>query len=393
MNGIEPKRLDWAMLSTIILLVAMSVAFVFSAGYKSTEMIGDTWEKQLLFAMLGMGVYAVLVWFDYKIISTLSWWIYAGAIFLLLAVFLFKAQNGAQRWIPLPGFTLQPSELAKIAVSIKLGAYLAAPDHETDTWKAFFTCAAIAGLPFILIAIEPDLSTSLTLAPITVGIMLYAGVKRKLLLIGLAVVVLAGTTACLWIKYERPTQEQLDAGYEPATNQVLPRMPVLHDYQKDRIRVFVRNDHDVAGAGWNKLQSQIAVGSGGLHGKGYLKGTQNILGFLPSAVAQSDFIFCVISEETGFVGSAFILTLYAMLLGRCMRVSLRSRDEFGRLMALGIGVMLFCHVFVNIAMTIGVLPITGLPLPLMSYGGSFMVSTLIALGLVQSVYQRRVIRN
>ena len=141
--------------------------------------------------------------------------------------------------------------------------------------------------------------------------------------------------------------------------------------------------------GWNKLQSQIAVGSGGLFGKGYLQGTQNILGFLPRTVAPTDFIFCVIAEETGFAGALLFILLYSVLLGRCMRTAIRSRDDFGRLMALGIGVMLFCHVFVNIAMTIGILPITGLPLPLMSYGGSFMVSTMIALGLVQSIYQRR----
>ena len=392
MNGIQPKRLDWTMLATIFTLLTMSVAFVFSARFKSAEAYGDTWESQLIFAILGLCIYATLVWFDYKIVATLSWWIYAGSIGLLLLVFLFEANNGAQRWIYLPGFTLQPSELAKIAVSIKLGAYLSSPGRELDEWKTFLTCAAIAGLPFLLIVAEPDLSTSLTIAPITLVIMLYAGVKRKMLLIGVAIVLLTGTTACLWIKYEKPSDEQLKQGIAVSKNQVLPRMPIMQDYQKDRIRVFVRNDHDVAGAGWNKLQSQIAVGSGGLHGKGYLQGTQNILGFLPSAVAQSDFIFCVFAEETGFIGGALILTLYAMLLGRCMRVSLRSRDEFGRLMALGIGVMLFCHVFVNIAMTIGVLPITGLPLPLMSYGGSFMVSTMIALGLVQSVYQRRRIR-
>jgi rod shape determining protein RodA len=392
MNGIQPKRLDWAMLTTIILLAAMSVTFVFSARFKSADTYGDSWQNQLVFAVMGLCVYAALVWFDYKIIGILSWWIYAAAIGLLLLVFLFEPNNGAQRWIPLPGFTLQPSELTKIAVAIKLGAYLSSPDLDPDEWKTFWGCVGIAGLPFLLIAAEPDLSTSLILAPITLSIMLYAGVQRKLLLIGLAVVVLAGASACVWIKYEKPSDVELSKGVVPAKGQILPRMPILQDYQKDRIRVFVRNDHDVAGAGWNKLQSQIAVGSGGLHGKGYLQGTQNILGFLPSAVAQSDFIFCVIAEETGFMGGAFILTLYAVLLGRCMRVSLRSRDEFGRLMVLGIGVMLFCHVFVNIAMTIGVLPITGLPLPLMSYGGSFMVSTMIALGLVQSVYQRRRIR-
>ncbi len=387
MNGIDPKRLDWPMLGAILLLIAMSVLFIFSAQYKAGELVGDSWVNQLLFAGIGLGIYAAITWFDYKIFATLSWWIYAGAIGLLLLVFLFPPVAGAQRWIPLGPITLQPSELAKIAVAIKLGAYLSAPGREMDEWKTFFSCAAIAGLPFLLILVEPDLSSSLMLAPITLAIMLYMGIQRKLLLIGIISIVLFASVACIWIKYEKPLE-----GEPAGKGQVLPRMPFLQDYQKDRIRVFVRNDHDLADTGWNKLQSQIAVGSGGLHGKGYLKGTQNILGFLPRTVAKSDFIFCVIAEETGFMGGAFIIALYTVLLTRCMRVSLRSRDEFGRLVVLGIGVMLFCHVFVNIAMTIGVLPITGLPLPLMSYGGSFMVSTMIALGLVQSVYQRRRIR-
>ncbi len=299
--------------------------------------------------------------------------------------------NGAHRWIPLPGFTLQPSELAKIAVIIGLASYLGAPDRDMDEWKTFFGCAAITGLPFLLIAAEPDLSTSLILAPISLTIMLYCGVQRRLLLIAVAVVFLLAALLCFWIKYETtPKIEELPATDRPTL--VLPKMPLLEDYQKGRIKVFLTQDHDLADAGWNKLQSQIAVGSGGLHGKGYLNGTQNILGFLPRTVAPTDFIFCVIAEETGFLGGVCFVLLYAMLLVRCMRASLRAREEFGRLMALGIGVMLFCHVFVNIAMTIGILPITGLPLPLLSYGGSFMVSTMIALGLVQSVYHRRRIR-
>ncbi|MEA1938727.1 MAG: FtsW/RodA/SpoVE family cell cycle protein, partial [Pseudomonadota bacterium] len=213
----------------------------------------------------------------------------------------------------------------------------------------------------------------------------------KLLLIGVAAILVFATVLCFWIAYETtPGLEKLPQAERPKI--VLPHMPFLEEYQKGRIKVFLTKNHDLADAGWNKLQSQIAVGSGGLQGKGYLKGTQNILGFLPRTVAPTDFIFCVIAEETGFMGGALIIALYTVLLGRCMRVSLRSRDEFGRLITLGIGVMVFCHVFVNIAMTIGILPITGLPLPLMSYGGSFMVSTMIALGLVQSVYQRRRIR-
>jgi len=293
--------------------------------------------------------------------------------------------NGAHRWIPILKFTLQPSELGKIAVIIALSAYLAAPGRDVDDWKTFFSCAAIVGLPFFLIVAEPDLSTSLMLAPISLVIMLYMGVQRKLLLVGMAVVLLFSAVICFWIANEKPPEGEAAM----SRWQVLPEMPFLEDYQKGRIRVFLTQGHDLADAGWNKLQSQIAVGSGGVKGKGYLKGTQNILGFLPRTVAPTDFIFCVIAEETGFIGGVGFILLYTLLLGRCMRASARSRDEFGRLMALGIGVMLFCHVFVNIAMTIGILPITGLPLPLMSYGGSFMVSTMIALGLVQSIYQRR----
>jgi len=392
MNGIRLKRIDWVMLGTILTLIALSAAFIYSAQFKSdADPVGTNWIKQLLFAGMGLCAYTALVWYDYKQIAKFSWIIYGGAILLLLLVFAFPEVNGAHRWIPLPGFTLQASEIAKIAVIIGLAAYLSAPDRDMDEWKTFCTAAAIVGLPFLLIAAEPDLSTSLTLAPITLAILLYCGLQRRLLLIGVAAVLILATAVCFWIKYETsPEIAQLPKEEQPKL--VLPRMPFLADYQKGRIKVFLTKDHDLANAGWNKLQSQIAVGSGGLHGKGYLNGTQNILGFLPRTVAPTDFIFCVIAEETGFLGGVSFVLLYSLLLGRCMRASIRACDEFGRLVALGIGVMLFCHVFVNIAMTIGILPITGLPLPLMSYGGSFMVSTMIALGLVQSVYHRRRIR-
>ncbi len=388
MNGISLKKLDWTMLATILTLVGLSAAFIYSAQFKSDDdPVGDKYLKQLVFAAMGLCAYAALTWYDYKQLAQLAWWIYGGALLLLLAVFLFPEVNGAHRWIPLPGFTLQPSEIGKIAVVVALSAYLATPGRDYDDWKTFFVCAAIVGVPFLLIVAEPDLSTSLTLAPITLAIMLYMGVQRKLLLIGMAVVIVLAAVVCFWIVHERPPEG------EPAGKwAVLPPFPLMEEYQKGRIKVFLTKNHDLADAGWNKLQSQIAVGSGGLKGKGYLHGTQNILGFLPRTVAPTDFIFCVIAEETGFRGGSFFILLYTVLLGRCLWAAVRSRDEFGRLVALGIGVMLFCHVFVNIAMTIGILPITGLPLPLMSYGGSFMVSTMIALGLVQSIYQRRRIR-
>ncbi|MBN2684243.1 MAG: rod shape-determining protein RodA [Pontiellaceae bacterium] len=392
MNTIRFKRLDWAMLGTILALITLSVLFVFSAQFKSdTDSNGSKWLMQLIFAGVGLGIYFGLVWYDYKYFAKFSWFVYGGAIVLLLLVFAFPTLNGAHRWIPLPGVNIQPSELAKIAVIIGLSSYLSAPDRDMDEWKTFFCAVAIVGVPFLLIAAEPDLSTSFTLAPITLVIMLYRGVQRRMLLIATASVLILTVTFCFWIKYETtPAIRALPEAEQPKL--VLPRMPFLADYQKNRVKVFLSKDHDLDGAGWNKLQSQVAVGSGGPFGKGYLKGAQNILGFLPRTVAPTDFIFCVIAEETGFLGGMSVLLLYLLLLGRCIWASVQARDEFGRLMALGISVMLFCHVFVNIAMTIGVLPITGLPLPLMSYGGSFMISIMIALGLVQSVYQRRRIR-
>ena len=170
---------------------------------------------------------------------------------------------------------------------------------------------------------------------------------------------------------------------------MIPGWYVLGDYQRERVLVFLDSSRDPLGAGWNKIQSEIAVGSGGLAGKGYLMGTQNILGFLPRTVAPTDFIFSVIAEEMGFVGSATLLSLFAVLLLGGVRAAHRARDKMGRLLAAGVVTLLFAHVFVNMAMTVGLMPITGIPLPLISYGGSFMVCMMAALGLVQGVYVRR----
>lgn len=390
MNGLPLRRIDWVALGTILILIGLSSAFIYSAQFKGDDVqVGIRYLKQLGFAGVGLFAYGLVAWYDYKNLPQIIYAIYGGAIFLLLLVFAFDEVNGAHRWIELPGFTLQPSELAKIAVVLMLASYLGEPGRDMDDWRTFFVCAGLAGLPFLLIAVEPDLGTSLVLVPITLAIMLYMGVQRKLLLIGTGGVLLFAVVVCFWIAFETTEAiEKLPPAERPKL--VLPKMPLMEGYQKQRVKVFLTKgnefDDDV---GWNKLQAQIAVGSGGLHGKGYLQGTQNILGFLPRTVSFSDFIFCVIAEEVGFTGCLMIIGLYTILIGMCMRTAVRAHEDFGRLIALGISVMLFCHVFVNIAMTIGVLPITGLPLPLMSYGGSFMISTLIALGLVQSVYLRR----
>ena len=390
MNGIAPKRIDWVMVGTLFLLLTISILFIYSAQFQSIGSVGSTWQRQLIFSFIGLMLYFIAAWFDYRKLIRLTPWIYPTTLLLLLLVFLFPAVNGAHRWIALPGFTLQPSELAKPATLLMLATYLAAPDRDRTTHQTFLVSLAILLAPLLLIALEPDLSSALVIVPAALAILLYTGIKRKWILSAVGTLLLATTLLCGWIKFEAPaTPNSTDT---PVTQFQLPPVPLLEPYQKERIRVFLSDEVDTADAGWNKLQAQVAVGSGGFRGKGYLQGSQNILGFLPRTVAPTDFIFCVIAEEMGFIGSLSILSLYTIVLGRCLRTAWRAPDEFGRMVALGISTLLFCHIFINIAMTIGLLPITGLPLPLMSYGGSFMISTMVSLGIIQSIYQRRRIR-
>jgi rod shape determining protein RodA len=219
----------------------------------------------------------------------------------------------------------------------------------------------LTAIPFILILKEPDLGTAMVLVPTALFMLIAAGAAWRHLL---GLFALGATLSPLgWF--------------------------VLSGYQRERIMTFLDPSRDPLDSGWNALQSAIAVGSGGLSGKGFLNGTQNVLGFLPRTVSPSDFIFPVIAEETGFIGASLLLLAYAVLLTCYIRTTCTAGDKTGSLLAMGIAGLLFCHVFVNIAMTIGLLPITGLPLPFVSSGGSFMVSTLAGFGLVQSVYVRR----
>jgi len=388
MKNSGKNNMDWILHLTILFLLITSVVFVYSAQFQSINETGSIWLKQLIYAGIGIIFYFLTALFNYRKLIRWSGWIYSLAIFLLILVFLFPEVNGAHRWISIYGLTIQPSEFSKLAVIIMLSAFASAPDRDLDAKKTFFISLLIIIFPLVLIIAEPDLSSALILLPATLTILLYAGIQRKLLTITSGLLLVLTVLICLWIKYEIPNQKSI------STSQTifLPEFPLMESYQKERIKVFLSDEYASSDSGWNKLQAQVAVGSGGLRGKGYLEGTQNMLGFLPRTVAPTDFIFCVIAEETGFIGSLIILFLYTILIARCLRTSWRAIDEFGRTMALGLSVLFFSHIFVNIAMTIGLLPITGLPLPLMSYGGSFIISTLLGLGLIQSIYQRRELR-
>jgi rod shape determining protein RodA len=367
------RRFDWTMFGAILALLVLSVLFIYSAGYQSGEIaLSGKALRQVVWALIGLGAYSAAAAFDYKKLTEFHWWFFAGsAVALVLVLFIGTSIYGANRWFSLGGIMIQPSEFAKLAVVFSLAAYLSDPATDPDEFITFVKAFLIMLIPFGLIVIEPDLGTGMVLIPLTLALLFCAGTPMRPLLILIGAGVAAILIIAIWLYFFKDS------------------FPFFSDYQKGRILVYLGIDNDPLGAGWNKLQSQIAVGSGGLFGKGYLKGTQNILGFLPRTVAPTDFIYSVVAEETGFTGSGLLLVLYTTVTVRCMRAAVQARDLFGRLLAIGIGVLLFTHVFINIAMTVGLMPITGLPLPLMSYGGSFMVTTMGALGLVQSVYLRR----
>lgn len=367
------RRFDWIIFGAILALLTLSVLFIYSAGYQGGEAAGSRlFVRQIVWAGVGLGCYSIAAAFDYHRIPAVHWWIFGVSIVSLLVVLFFGTSvYGANRWFKIGSVMVQPSEFAKISIIFTVAAWLGAPSTDIRELSTFFKAFLLVGFPFMLIALEPDLGTGMVLVPIIFVMLFCAGNPLRPLLILIGAGGVALLVVVVWLRFFPDT------------------FPFLADYQKERILVFLNVSQDPLGAGWNKLQSQIAVGSGGLFGKGYLKGTQNILGFLPRTVAPTDFIYSVVAEETGFAGSSLLLVLYTIVVARCMRAAVLARELFGRLLAAGICVLFFAHAFINIAMTIGLMPITGLPLPLMSYGGSFMVTTMSALGLVQSVYLRR----
>ncbi len=367
MTGQEIKqillRVDWWMVLVISLLMTAGILFIYSACFRHDDLpVSVLYQKQMVWCCIGFACLFSMVFVDYRKLGENAIWLYGiGLLLLVLVLLVGKKVYGAYRWLSFFGFQLQPSEFAKLATMITLAAFLGRPDRDLHRIETLAGAMLITIVPFLLILKEPDLGTAMVLVPTVIGMLFVAGLPLRVLLFLLFLGVLI-----------------LPVGWL-----------VLSPYQKDRLMVFIDPDRDPLGAGWNMVQSVIAVGSGGLTGKGFLQGTQNILGFLPRTVAPTDFIYSVIEEETGFIGSVVIMGLFVLLLSFCIRAAGAARDRFGRLLAVGAAIMMCCHVYVNLAMTVGLMPITGLPLPLISYGGSFMISTMISMGIVQSVYVRR----
>lgn len=358
------RRLDWLLLAAMVALAVGSVSFIYSASYRGPgQPMPMFYQSQMMWFGIGLALYLGVALVDYRLICQWAtvWYVLAALLLLLVLVAGVKVY-GARRWLGWRGMGIQPAELAKLAVIVGLAYYLfhRTPEQRRH-WGTVWGALVLVGMPFVLIMVEPDLGSALVLVPVAFGMMFVAGVRVKHLVV-VAALGLCLSPLALW---------------------------QMKKYQRERLTVFLHRDRDPLGTGWNLNQSLIAVGSGGATGKGYLQGTQNLLGYLPRTVTPNDFLFSVIAEEKGFVGSLCVVGLYAVLLLRGLAIAASARDRLGMLLATGIVVMLFVHVFVNIGMTIGLMPVTGVPLPLLSYGGSFVLVTMTGLGLLQNVWIHR----
>lgn len=352
-------RLDVGTVLTTLVLVGIGVVAIASATHGDPLRSG-LWKTQLLWLAVGLLAMAVVVAVDYHLWAEFSYGLYALSLALLVAVLFFgKEVGGNKSWLDLGGFAFQPSELAKWTTCLALAAYLAERVRGSLRFTQAATMGAIAGLPLLLIAKQPDMGTALTFAPIFAAALLLGGLRWRFVLGALLVAALMAPVG--WHE--------------------------LKDYQKERILTVFDPGRDPSGVGYQTRQSRIAIGSGGLVGKGLFEGTQSGLNFLPAQ--HTDFVLAVVAEEHGFLGSAAVLALFYYLLYRGMLAARSSQDRLGTYLCLLIVAWLAGQMAINVGMVLGLLPTIGVPLPLLSYGGTALVTVLAAIGLVVNVRTRR----
>jgi rod shape determining protein RodA len=349
-------HLDWLLFGAIACLCFIGVAMIYSTT--------GSWRlpsTQIYAIVIGAIAFAICLSVDYRALTDKSHLIYLTLLGLLLYVLFFgTTAGGARRWISLGAFNLQPSEFAKMGVALVLAKFFGENRRGAPVTGDLVMGGLLALVPLVLIAREPDLGTAVTLAPIFLGIAFVAGMRLRILGVLAAIAIVAAPIAWNF---------------------------ALKEYQKSRIETFFDPSQDARGAGYQQIQAQITVGSGGLTGKGYRKGTQGQLRFLP--VAHNDFIFSALAEEQGFVGVLFVLSLYLLVIWRSLEAARLAKDRLGVYLVMGLLSSFAFQVIYNITMSAGLAPVKGLTLPLLSYGGSSMIATLASFGLILNVRMRR----
>ena len=365
------SHLEWKILLVVIILAVSGIATIYSssympelAGIKLFPSADNYWEKQLIWFGFGLALAFCLALLDYHVVVKLAYIIYGLVVLMVIMVFIFGAvRSGSRRWLEIGGFSLQPSEAVKLALAIVLTRYFSdIKKNEALSFRDILMPGILTGIPFLFILLQPDLGTAISVLAIFFAYLLLVGLKKRVFVSGLFA--LAASAVVMWF--------------------------FLQDYQKKRILMLLGSESDARGSGYNIIQSKIAVGSGGIWGKGYLHGSQGQLRFLPES--HTDFIFSVFAEEWGFVGVAAVILLFSSLIFLFLKTSCESRDKSAALLSFGVAAMLTFQIIVNVSMIIGLMPIVGIPLPFFSYGGSSMITTMGAVGLILSIRAHRYMR-
>jgi rod shape determining protein RodA len=356
------QNFDWLFLAFVLIIAAMGIVNLYSAGFNRTP-LGATpiYLKQIYWLGVGLILMGVTVLYDYRHLQKLAYPLYIVTIILLLAVmFGGKMVSGSRRWLPLGPFAFQPAELAKIAIVLALATYFSRrPRPESLRLKDLIAPLVLVLAPVALIVKQPDLGSGILAALVAGTMILFVGVNWRTLAGGF--LALGLSSPLIW-------------GF-------------LKDYQRQRVLTFLNPEKDPLGAGYHILQSMIAVGSGQFWGKGFLQGTQSQLYFLPEQ--HTDFVFSVFAEEWGFAGSVVLLLLFTGLALWGLQVARECKERFGHLLALGVTALIFWQIFINLCMVTGFLPVVGIPLPLFSYGGSSLITTLLGIGFLLNIRMRR----
>lgn len=349
------SHIDPWLLGLVLAVCVIGLFTLYSASDQSRSMVIDQAER----LVLGLLVMLVIAQLSPEWLRRAAPWLYGISLVLLMVVLVLGYHSkGAQRWLVIGPLRFQPAELMKLGMPLAIAAYLHVKSLPPSVWTTLSALAIIL-VPVGLIALQPDLGTAVLVLAAGVLALYFGGLRWRWVALALGLV--AAAAPMLWLH--------------------------LHDYQRERLMIFLNPELDPLGAGYHITQSKIAIGSGGLWGKGWLMGTQAKLDFLPEA--HTDFVFSVYGEELGLIGACVLLTLYIAIVARCLVIAMRGQDTFQRLLAAALGMTFFIYVFINIGMVIGLLPVVGVPLPLVSYGGTAMVSLLAGFGMLMSLHTHR----
>lgn len=351
------KRFDWVVFGSVLLLVAFGLAIIYSVGLGGGEAAMLNFQKQLVFAGIGLVLLFAISMFDFHALYGLNWWIYGvGVALLVLVLIVGQTVRGTQGWFDIAGFSLQPSEIVKIVLVVVLAKYLSSSSYKSYQLRHLTVTGLLVAVPVLLILLQPDFGSAMIIVAFWLGLLALFGLNRRQILVAI------GTGLVLF---------------------TLSFFFLLKDYQKDRIMSFLNPNAGTLDQRYNVDQAIIAVGAGGLFGRGLGFGSQSQLKFLPES--QNDFIFAVIGEELGLVGIVLVIGFFAVLFLRLIYWAYRLDNNFGLYIVVGAVILLFIQMFINIGMNIGLLPVVGISLPFVSYGGSSMIASMLLIGIVESV--------